>query len=133
MEVFNCNVINKSILDTTRVLVCISCTNEEILHFIPDYPSFSRFQNQPQVLRAYGFLIFLLQQYLGEQATFLLTNSNFAPGIYLYIYLLIYLFIYLFMYLFVYLCMNVSIYLFSIQTENLKCDRRTLELSLLGC
>ena len=36
------------------------------------------------------------------------------------------------MYLFIYLCMNVSIYLFIIYIENLKCDRRSLGLSLLG-
>ena len=30
------------------------------------------------------------------------------------------------MYLFIYLCVNVSIYLFFIYIENLKCDRRSL-------
>ena len=83
-------------------------------------------QNQPQVLRTYGFLNFLLQRYLGDQATFLLINLNFSPDIFLF-----YLFIYLFICLFIYLCVNVSIYLFFIYIENLKCDRRTLGLSLL--
>ena len=84
-------------------------------------------QNYPQVLRTYGFLNFLQQRYLGDQTTFLLINSNFAPDIFYFI-----LFIYSFMYLFIYLCMNVSIYLFIIYIENLKCDRRSLGLSLLG-
>ena len=76
-------------------------------------------QNQPQVLQTYGFLNFLLQRYLGGQATFLLINANFGPDIflfYLFIYLFIYsfvcLFIYLFIYLFVYLFMYECIYLF---------------------
>ena len=91
------------------------------------------------MLRTYGFLNFLLQRYLGDQATFLLIDFNFTPDIFLFysfIYLLIYLFylfIYLVIYLFIYLCMNISIYLFFIHTENLECDRRTLGLSLLGC
>ena len=90
------------------------------------------------MLRTYGFLNFLLQRYLGDQATFLLIqiNSNFAPDIYLSVYLCIYLFIYVFIYLFIYLfsylCMNVSIYLFFIYIKNLKCDRRSLGRSLLG-
>ena len=91
-------------------------------------------QNQPRLLRKYGFLNFLLQRYQGDQAKFLLINSNFTPDIlfiYLVSYLFIYLFIYLFMYLFIYLWMNVSIYLFFIYGENLKFDRRSLGLSIL--
>ena len=73
------------------------------------YLSFPLLQNQPQVLRTYGFLNFLLQRYLGDQATFLLINSSFASDIFLFYYILfIYLFIYLLMYLFIY----VWIYLF---------------------
>ena len=64
-------------------------------------------QDQPQVLRTYGFLNFLLQGYERDQATFLLIYSSFAPDIslfYLFIYLFIYIyiFIYLFIYLFIY-------------------------------
>ena len=91
------------------------------------------------MLRTYSFLNFLLQRYLRDKATFFLVYSNFAPDIFLF-YLFIFLFIYLFIYLsislliyvFIYLCMNVSTYLFFIHTENLKCYRRTLGLSLLG-
>ena len=81
------------------------------------YLSFPLLPNQPQVLRTYGFLNFLLQRYLGDQATFLLINSSFASDIFLFYYIL---FIYLFTYVFVYLCMNISIYLFFIYMENLK-------------
>ena len=64
------------------------------------------------MLRTYGFLNFLLQRYLGDQATFLLIqiNSNFAPDIYLFVYLCIYLFIYVFIYLFIYLFICLVIY-----------------------
>ena len=54
------------------------------------------------MLRTYGFLHFLLQRYPGDQATFLLINSDFAPNIVLF-YLFIYVFVYLFMYEYIYL------------------------------
>ena len=73
-------------------------------------------QNQLQVMRTYGFPYFLLQRYFGDQATFLLTDLNSAPGLsfYLFIYSFIYLFIYSLMYLFIFLFMYVSIYFSSL-------------------
>ena len=65
------------------------------------------------MLRTYGFLNFVLQRYLGDQATFLLINSNFAPYIFLfYICIYIYIYIYIYICLFVYLFMYECIYLF---------------------
>ena len=46
MEAFDCNAMKKSILDTVRVLVCISPR------------SFPPLQNHPQVMRTYGFIFF---------------------------------------------------------------------------
>ena len=85
------------------------------------------------MVRTYGFLTFLLQRYLGKQASFLLVNSNFAQDIffilfiYIFTYLFIRLFTYLFMYLFIYLCMYLLINFSSLHKRS-----RTLGLSLLG-
>ena len=117
MEAINCNVMEKSILDTARVLVCISCTNLQILHFtvLPFIPPVAK--STSSVANMWFPKCFTTT--IARRPNHVFINWFQFCSRYFFI-----LFIYLFMYL--------SNYLFFNHAKNWKCDWRALGLSLLG-
>ena len=156
MEFFNCNVQKKPILDTSRVQILHKLTYPAFYHitfYSPfakstsndaniGFPKFFYHSDISETKPRFCQLIqILLEMFLCFIYLFIYMYIYISVNIYTYLYLYlsniyihiyIYLFIYLFMYLFIYLCnVYVSIYLFFIFIKNLKCDRRTLRLTLM--
>ena len=127
MEAFNCNVIKKPVLDTSRVQILHKSTYPTFYHItfyspfakstLSDanigFPKFFYHSDISETKPCFCQLIqILLQMFLSFIYLFIYMYIYLYISIYLYLYLsniYIYIYIYLFIYLFIYLCICLFI------------------------